>query len=356
MNSLSQFMNPNQKKTNKKSNFTDKKSYQKDTKKMCILLLEDIDLIFDQDEGFLSSLSQLISTSKRPIILTTTDNSPPHVQKFISQYECTCFMPLSLQCLGVWLQIVCLVEGLLVDKDSLGNLLEYNKGDIRKTLLEVQFWSQSGGQLEKSRTFPLKTLSNNGNNVSSLKATDDELHIQISDDETSNDEYFIHQHCLGSFEIFRVNEEYSIPLSIDVGSLWWNFPNLLNVPSGATERLHRQNNASKERKETITNDDSNNIDKLKAVSKLYDSLILTDSLFKTLNCYNSSEPIVKSWSVNVLDSLELTERKEECDGIALDLAHDISHTLVNGCIKSYRRIAKTSCALNMALPDSSERR
>lgn len=61
-----------------------------------------------------------------------------------------------MHCLAVWLQIVCLVEGLLVDKDHLGNLLEYNQGDIRRTLLQVQFWCQSGGQIEPKREFPLR--------------------------------------------------------------------------------------------------------------------------------------------------------------------------------------------------------
>lgn len=140
---------------------------------MCILLLEDIDLIFDQDEGFLSSLSQLIVTSKRPIILTTTDKTPSHVQKFINQYECTIFQPLSMHCLAVWLQIVCLVEGLLVDRDHLGNLLEYNKGDIRRTLLQVQFWCQSGGQIEPKRELPVLV------DVSEvLQCTDEDLQVQ----------------------------------------------------------------------------------------------------------------------------------------------------------------------------------
>lgn len=156
------------------SKFTQTSSEPKNkNKKMCILLLEDIDLIFDQDEGFLSSLSQLIVTSKRPIILTTTDKTPSHVQKFISQYECTIFQPLSMHCLAVWLQIVCLVEGLLVDKDHLGNLLEYNKGDIRRTLLQVQFWCQSGGQIEPKRELPVLVDASEV-----LQCTDEDLQVE----------------------------------------------------------------------------------------------------------------------------------------------------------------------------------
>ncbi|KAF7278666.1 hypothetical protein GWI33_008116 [Rhynchophorus ferrugineus] len=122
---------------------------EKRSKKMCILLVEDIDLVFEQDEGFLSSLYQLITTSKRPIILTTTDTTPLHVQKLLNQHECIVFRPIYKEILGVWLQIVCLVEGLLVDKNDISSLLDYYKGDVRKSLLSAQFWCQSGGQLNR---------------------------------------------------------------------------------------------------------------------------------------------------------------------------------------------------------------
>ncbi|XP_066261777.1 enhanced level of genomic instability 1 [Euwallacea similis] len=342
--------------TNKPNEKNDKLSL-KGSKKMCILLIEDIDLIFEQDEGFLSSLCQLIMTSKRPIILTTTDNSAPHVQKFISQYECVSFQRLSMHCLAVWLQIVCLVEGMLVDKRHLGNLLEYNKGDIRKTLLEVQFWCQSGGQRDKCRVFPIKTDMSGSVVDCDLEAIDDELQVEIKEDECDNAEYFTHKNCLGSFEIFRVNKEFCLPEKIDLGTIWWNLPNIMNSQSNASERLKRQKGLPFKKAKYIPESSSEaNRLKLKSAMQIYDSLIMSDCLLKNTGMHHSNEPVIQSWHFDVLNSIELSERKEDYVTLQDSLSEDISHNLLNGCIESYEKIEGTSNGINMSLPDACERR
>lgn len=45
-----------------------------------LILLEDIDLIFEEDEGFISATSQLVSNTKRPIVMTCKDVCP-HLNK-----------------------------------------------------------------------------------------------------------------------------------------------------------------------------------------------------------------------------------------------------------------------------------
>lgn len=45
-----------------------------------LILLEDIDLIFEEDEGFISATSQLVSKTKRPIVMTCKDVCP-HLNK-----------------------------------------------------------------------------------------------------------------------------------------------------------------------------------------------------------------------------------------------------------------------------------
>ncbi|XP_066137762.1 enhanced level of genomic instability 1 [Euwallacea fornicatus] len=344
-------------KTTNQSNEKDDKFAPKGSKKMCILLIEDIDLIFEQDEGFLSSLFQLIMTSKRPIILTTTDNSPPHVQKFISQYECVSFQRLSMQYLAVWLQIVCLVEGMLVDKGHLGNLLEYNKGDIRKTLLEVQFWCQSGGQRDKSRVFPIKTETSEPVVDCDLEAADDELKVEVKEDEYDNTEYFMHKNCLGSFEIFRVHKEFCLPEKTNLGTIWWNLPNILNSQSNASERLMRQKGLPLKTAKYIP-EKSSEVSRLKLRSamQIYDALILSDCLLRNTGMHSSNEPTVQSWHFDVSNSIELSERREDYVTLQDSLSEDISHSLLNGCIECYEKIEGTSYGINMSLPDASERR
>lgn len=42
-------------------------------------------MVFDEeDEGFLSAISSLVSTSKRPVILTTTDPESPTISRFMN--------------------------------------------------------------------------------------------------------------------------------------------------------------------------------------------------------------------------------------------------------------------------------
>lgn len=38
-----------------------------------LILLEDVDTVFDEDRGFISSILQLAETAKRPIILTSSE-------------------------------------------------------------------------------------------------------------------------------------------------------------------------------------------------------------------------------------------------------------------------------------------
>lgn len=111
--------------------------------KMCLLLVEDVDIVFEQDEGFLTSLSKLLDTSKRPVVLVTSDIHAQNLIKFTTQHKIIKFNKVADGILSSWLQLVCLLEGLFVAKKSLQQLLQFNRGDVRRTLLQLQIWFSS---------------------------------------------------------------------------------------------------------------------------------------------------------------------------------------------------------------------
>ena len=176
--------------------------------KICLLLIEDVDVVFDQDEGFLSALTQLLAISKRPVVLTTTEEKCPYLQKFLHGCPIVRFLPLSGQLNVPWLQILCVLEGLHVTGENLTELLERHKGDMRKTLLQLQF------SIEGHVRVP---------NVRNSKES-----IKVNDDDTP--------HVINSGMC-------SVPFAFDLQTVWWNLPVVLN------KSLPRYNSCD----ETITN-------------------------------------------------------------------------------------------------------
>uniref|UniRef100_A0A3B4BF30 ATPase family AAA domain containing 5a n=1 Tax=Periophthalmus magnuspinnatus TaxID=409849 RepID=A0A3B4BF30_9GOBI len=91
-----------------------------------LILFEEVDVIFEEDTGFLSAIKTFMTTTKRPRLSLN-----PHL---------------------CYLQLLCLAENVRTDLKDISSLLSLNRGDIRRTLLQLQFWTCSGGQ--HSTTMP----------------------------------------------------------------------------------------------------------------------------------------------------------------------------------------------------------
>uniref|UniRef100_A0A1Q3EVP0 Putative replication factor c large subunit n=1 Tax=Culex tarsalis TaxID=7177 RepID=A0A1Q3EVP0_CULTA len=113
-------------------------------KKLSLILIEDADIVFDQDDGFVAAINQLISTSKRPIVLTTTDPNCQHLSRFISNNVIRYVAP-GIAHVAKLLSILAIVEKVHIDQADLARLYALNRKDLRKTLNELQFFIQSGG-------------------------------------------------------------------------------------------------------------------------------------------------------------------------------------------------------------------
>lgn len=74
-----------------------------------LILLEDIDLIFEEDEGFVSAAYQLASNTKRPIIMTCRDTCP-HLNKMAPQQNKVYFHKVSGSRMSILLELISLAE------------------------------------------------------------------------------------------------------------------------------------------------------------------------------------------------------------------------------------------------------
>ncbi|XP_053308765.1 ATPase family AAA domain-containing protein 5 [Spea bombifrons] len=108
-----------------------------------LILFEEVDVIFDDDSGFLSAIKTFMTTTKRPVILTTSD--PTFGLIFDGVFEEIKFCTPSVADVASFLQVLCLAENLRTDPRDFATFLTSNKCDVRQSLLHLQFWAKSGG-------------------------------------------------------------------------------------------------------------------------------------------------------------------------------------------------------------------
>uniref|UniRef100_A0A8C4K0K0 ATPase family AAA domain containing 5 n=1 Tax=Dromaius novaehollandiae TaxID=8790 RepID=A0A8C4K0K0_DRONO len=112
-----------------------------------------VDIIFDEDAGFLNAIKTFMATAKRPVILTTND--PTFSLMFDGYFEEINFKTPSLINAASYLQVLCLAENLRTDVKDLAALLTTNNCDIRQSVLFLQFWVRSGGGCLKDKHLAL---------------------------------------------------------------------------------------------------------------------------------------------------------------------------------------------------------
>uniref|UniRef100_A0A8C2CXT7 ATPase family AAA domain containing 5b n=1 Tax=Cyprinus carpio TaxID=7962 RepID=A0A8C2CXT7_CYPCA len=116
---------------------------QSRTVPMSLILFEEVDVIFPEDVGFLAAIKTFMSTTKRPIILTTND--PSFSRRLKGHFDEIHFQTPSLETIRSYLQCLCVVENMRTDPEDVAFLLCQNKGDIRQSILQLQLWVCSGG-------------------------------------------------------------------------------------------------------------------------------------------------------------------------------------------------------------------
>ncbi|XP_056309473.1 ATPase family AAA domain-containing protein 5 [Danio aesculapii] len=138
-----------------------------------LILFEEVDIIFDDDLGFLTAIKTFMTTTKRPVILTTSDSS--FGTMFDGQFEEIHFKSPSVADVSSYVRLLCLAENLRTDSKDVSCLLEWNGCDIRQSLLQLQFWACSGGVQQIQRPLPSsegRGKSKSGTDLKSVKTED----------------------------------------------------------------------------------------------------------------------------------------------------------------------------------------
>ncbi|KAK3006872.1 hypothetical protein RJ639_016717 [Escallonia herrerae] len=108
-----------------------------------VILFEDVDTTLYEDRGFIATIKQLAETAKRPMILTS-NSSNPVLPNNLDRVEVCFTVPPSEELLRL-VHMVCAAEKIhpcLVEQ-----FISRSQGDIRKTIMHLQFWCQ--GQSSK---------------------------------------------------------------------------------------------------------------------------------------------------------------------------------------------------------------
>ncbi|XVF36894.1 hypothetical protein REPUB_Repub19eG0098200 [Reevesia pubescens] len=106
-----------------------------------LILFEDVDICFPEDRGFVAAIQQIAEKAKGPVILTSNSNNivlPDNLDRLE-----LCFMMPSQEELLQRLYMVCTTEKATIQPHLLEQLIKCCQGDIRKTIMHLQFWCQS---------------------------------------------------------------------------------------------------------------------------------------------------------------------------------------------------------------------
>ncbi|XP_070071377.1 enhanced level of genomic instability 1 isoform X2 [Drosophila takahashii] len=128
-----------------------------------LILIEDADILFDNlDAGFTDAIYTLAASSKRPVIVVATDPNCPHLQRLMQQNVVHFQAPNALN-ISRFLAVLSLMENCPIELDELISLYLYNDQNLRKTLMELQFYIQSGGDPSGGRTGGVRSPTKSSN-------------------------------------------------------------------------------------------------------------------------------------------------------------------------------------------------